>query len=290
MELKPHEVPPDMLATVAEVTPGFQVEGVLHRSATSVLLAGNVWGDPAVAKLLTSAVPFWRETFAREIDTYRFFEEHPPPFRVARLLAADELRPLLVLERLPGEQLLPDRHPAAEMPPRRLAALFTAIGRVNGWREPVGVLPPVLDYRSRLERHRRDGLLTLDEAEQLGALLGAVTAREFCHGDPVPPAVVRPSAGLDEGDYAFVDWAFAGTFLPGFDLAKIWVVLRATFGVRSEIEDRVRAAGAQAWQAFLVNLAFVLTQELRNRAAAGGARLAALEADWRLLREWLAAE
>jgi hypothetical protein len=284
-----HRVPTALADAVVGVCPGFVADAILHRSTTSVLVAGTVWGEPAVAKLLMSSVPFWRETFAREIDTYRFFAEHRPPFTVPPLLAADERAPLLVLGRVAGEKLLPNRYPAEELPPRRLAALFTALGRVNGWREPVGVRPPVLDYRSRIERHRRDGQLTLDESDRLLALLDAAgEPDEFCHGDVVPPHVLRPATELDEGGYAFVDWAFAGTFLPGFDLAKTWTVLRATFGVRSEIEDRVRAAGDRAWRAFLVNLAIVLTQELRNHAASGGALLAALEEDWRLLGDRIA--
>ena len=47
----------------------------------------------------------------------------------------------------------------------------------------------------------------------------------------------------------------------------------------------MRAAGDAAWRAFLVNLAIVLAQELRNQAGSGGERLSGLEQDWRLLRD-----
>src|SRR5918995_587213 len=71
-----------LAATVTGVCPGFAVADVLHRSPTSVLLAGEVWGEPAVAKLLLSSSPFWREKFPRESDAYLLFLPHRPPFRV----------------------------------------------------------------------------------------------------------------------------------------------------------------------------------------------------------------
>jgi hypothetical protein len=282
-----------LAATVSGVCPGFVPSGVLHRSATSVLLAGAVWGDPVVAKLLVSDSPFWRETFAREIDVYRFFDRHHPPFLVPRLVVADDRHPLLVLEHLTGTPIARGRYPAEEIPPRRLAAVLTALRRVNDWHAPIGVLPRILDYRNRLERYRRGGQLNEKEHAQLLALLGAVgDAAQFCHGNLMMSHVLRRQDDYKEGDYAIVDWAFASVFLPGFDLARMWTLLRATFGVRSEIEDSVRGRSQQEWNAFLVNLAVVLAQELRTHREQPSSperdeRLAGLEQDWLTVRDRL---
>jgi hypothetical protein len=283
-----------LASSVTAICPGFVSSGILHRSPTSVLLAGEVWGEPAVAKVLVSSSPFWRETFVREIDTYRYFERRRPPFAAPRLIAADDRPPVLVMERVNGEPLLDERYPKVEIAPRRLAALFTALRRVNSWQAPVGERPRMLDYRSRLDRYRRGGQLTSTEAAHLAALLTAVgDAGEFCHGDLVLSHVLRRVDDYKEGDYALVDWAFAGIFLPGFDLAKLWTVLRATFGVRSEIEDSVRGRGALAWNAFVVNLAVVLAQELRTHREAPSTperdeRLAGLQRDWLVVRDRMA--
>jgi hypothetical protein len=280
-------------AAVSGVCPGFTVAAVLHRSPTSVLLAGEVWGEPVVAKLLVSNSPFWRETFTREIDVYRFFERHRPPFRVARLVAADERHPLLVLERLDGVPVSTARYPAEEISSRQLAAVFTVLRRVNDWRAPIGELRRVLDYRSRLERYRRAGQITEQEHGHLTALLAAVgDALEFSHGNLMLPHVLRRLDGYKEGQYALVDWAFASVFLPGFDLARLWTLLRATFGARSEIDDSVRGRGQLAWNAYLVNLALVVAQELRtHREQPAGTerdeRLAGLEQDWLMIRDRL---
>jgi hypothetical protein len=279
---------------VLRVCPGFAMGEVLHRSATSVLIGGDVWGDPVVAKVLVSGSPFWRETFAREIDVYRFFDRERPPFVAPRLVAADDRHPLLVLERLPGTRVAEERYPTEQIRSERLAAVFTAQRRVNAWRAPIGVLPRVLDYRSRLERYRRGGQLTDEEYGEVRTLLGAVgEATEFCHGDLMLRHVLRHvEAGYREGGYGIVDWGFAGVFLPGFDLARIWTLLGAVFGARSEIDDTVRGRGQLAWHAFLVNLVVVLAQELRTHreqpsGPEGDARLAGLERDWRVVRDRL---
>ena len=280
-------------AAVAGACPGFAVAEVLHRSPTSMLLAGEVWGEPVVAKLLLSNSPFWRETFTREIDIYRFFERKRPPFRVARLIAADDRHPLLVLERLDGVPVSTARYPTEEISSRQLAAVFTALRRVNDWRAPIGELRRVLDYRSRLERYRRGGQLTEGEYGHTTALLDAVgDAVEFSHGNLMLPHVLRRLDGYKEGHYALVDWAFASVFLPGFDLARLWTLLRATFGARSEIDDSVRGRGQLAWNAYLVNLVLVLAQELRtHREQPSGPerdeRLAGLEQDWLMIRDRL---
>jgi len=282
-----------LAAAVRRVSPGFVAAEVVHRSATSVLLGGEVWGEPVVAKGLVSQSPFWRETFAREIDTYRFFDRQRPPFQVPKLMVADDRHPLLVLERLDAAPISTSRNPTEEIPTRQMAAVFTALRRVHDWRAPIGLLPRPLDYRSRMERYRRGGQLTEDEYGQVTKLLADVgDASEFCHGDLVLPHVLRRMDGYKEGDYALVDWAFAGVFLPGFDLARLWTVLRATFGVRSEIEDSVRGRGQDAWNAFLVNLTVVLAQELRTHREQPSEperdeRLAGLEQDWRTIRDRL---
>jgi hypothetical protein len=289
--------PPDDVDQLAHAVsahcPGFTASGLMHRSATSVLLSGDVWGQPAVAKLLISPVPFWRETFAREIDVYRFFERNPPPFRVPSLIAADEQHPFLVLERVDGVPVAGARYPTREIPPRHLAAVFTALRRVNEWRAPVPVLPRILDYRGRLERYRRAGQFTDSEYTAVATLLGAVgEASEFGHGDLMLRHVLRRQQDYRENDYALLDWAFASVFLPGLDLARLWTLLRTTFGVRSEIEDTTRGRGEKAWFAFLVNLAIVLAQELRTlREQPSGPthdeRLAGLEEDWLTVRRHL---
>lgn len=282
-----------LAAAVTGICPGFTMSGVLHRSPTSLLLDGDVWGEPAVAKVLVSTSPFWRETFVREIDLYRFFERHRPPFKVPGLIAADDRYPLLVLERVDGASLSTARYPTEEVSSRQLAATFTALRRVNDWRPPVRELPRILDYRSRLDRYRRGGQLTADEHAHVTTLLSTVgDTAEFCHGNLALPHVLRRLDGYKEGDYALVDWAFASVFLPGFDLAKLWAILRATFGARSEIDDSVRGRGQLAWNAYLVNLVIVVAQELRtHREQPSGPerdqRLSALEQDWLTIRDRL---
>ena len=72
-----------LLALVHEVSPRFLPGQVLHRSATSFVVAGTVDLAPVVAKVLSGGSPFWREHFLRELEAHRLFAAVPPPVRVA---------------------------------------------------------------------------------------------------------------------------------------------------------------------------------------------------------------
>lgn len=94
-----------LLGLVYEVCPRFVPGTVLHRSATSFVVAGSVDLSPVVAKVLAGGAPFWREHFLREVEAYRLFESVPPPVRTPQLLAADAERGVLLLERVFGRPL-----------------------------------------------------------------------------------------------------------------------------------------------------------------------------------------
>lgn len=267
---------------VSTLCPGYSFHDVLHRSSTSVLLRGTVWGDPVVAKVLVSDSPFWRQTFVREIDNYRLFVRTRPPFRVPGLVAADDRGHVLVIEYIDDKPVSGERRPTDRVPSEQLAATFTALRRVNSWPAPADELTRVLDYSSRFDRYRRDGQLGADEHQALSeTVLELGDAVQFCHGNLDLRHVLRHQEEYREGEYTLIDWSFAGMFLPGFDLARLWTLLRATYGVRSEIQDTVRAMGDHAWDAFVVNAAICVAQELRTH------RDFEREQDWATIRAWL---
>jgi hypothetical protein len=86
-----------------------------------------------------------------------------------------------------------------------------------------------------------------------------------------------------------VDWEFAGFFLQGFDLAMLWVLLYSTPAARDRIRDIIRRTGEKGETLFLVNLAVVLTREIRIHrelppAPTRDALLATLWEDWTAVR------
>ncbi len=272
-----------MLELVHALCPGFVAGEVLHRSATSLVVAGTIDFAPVVAKVLASGSPFWREHFRREIEAYRLFEETPPPVRVPRLVAADQGRAVLVVERLFGRPVAEERHPASAIPSGELAGAFTQLRRLNAWRPEWGG-PWRVEYAPRIERAHRQRLLDgRDRAAVLALAERAAGQYEFAHGDLVLNNVLKI-----EGGFGFVDWAAAGEYLPGFDLAQLWVLLGDLHGPRLVVEDMVGDGGPDAEAPFLVNLALLLGRELRTfehrRDDVGQARYARLAEAWEDVR------
>lgn len=250
-----------LLAQVYAVSPRFLPGEVLHRSATSLVVAGTVDMAPVVAKVLAGGSPFWREQFVREIEAYRLFATVRPPVRVPELVAVDDRRMVLVLERLFGRPLAYDRHPSSPIPSQELAGALTQLRGLNAWRPGVGEAWQV-NYAPRIERAHRQGALDDTDRAALDVLVArSAGRREFCHGDMVLANVVKTAT-----EYGFVDWSSAGLYLPGFDLAQVWVLLGEVPGPRLAIEDMVDDAGPDAWPPFLVNLLLLLGRELRTFA------------------------
>jgi aminoglycoside phosphotransferase (APT) family kinase protein len=270
-----------LLALVHEVSPRFLPGQVLHRSATSFVVAGTVDLAPVVAKVLSGGSPFWREHFLRELEAHRLFAAVPPPVRVPELVAADDRRMVLVTERIFGRPLAYDRHPTLPLPSGELAGAFTDLRRLSRWR-PAGGLPASwqVNYAPRIDRAHRQGMFDDGDRAAVEALAARCAGRwEFAHGDPVLDNVLKTGTG-----YAFVDWASAGLYLPGFDLALLWVLLGELHGPRPVVEDMVDDGGPAAWPPFLVNLALLLTRELRQFGhrtdPVGLARRARLTQSW----------
>jgi len=271
---------------VIEVCPAFVPDEVLRRGPTSFVVGGTADLFPVVAKVLVGESPFWRERFAREIEAYRLFGAVAPPFRVPRVFAADGRRWVLVTERVLGRPVASERVPTRDIPTAELAGAFTELRRLNDWNPPVDESWRV-NYTARLDRAHRQGLLDDTDRDALQVLLiRSAGSRQFCHGDVALDNVFRVADG-----FVFLDWGAAGLYLPGFDLALLWVLLGELPGPRLVVEDMVGDGGPQAWAPFLVNLTLLLGRELRAHEhrtdPVGLQRLAGLRAAWSDVRDRL---
>ncbi|MFF7361389.1 phosphotransferase [Streptomyces sp. NPDC008125] len=255
------------IASVQRICPEFNPVQVLRRSGRSVLIVGMTGRTTAVAKCLLDHSPAWTERFRHEIATYRSFVRHRPPVRVPRLIAADPENCTLVIERMPGRVAALTRHPL-EAPPRTdVRQVLGAIRRVNEWRPPAGLFDAPLDYASRISRYHELGLFTDRDLGDLQKLLHGLAVAggrqgmgQFCHGDALLSNILLSPTGP-----VLLDWEHAGWYLPGYDLATLWTVLGQDAVVaRREISKLAQARGADARDAFLVNLMLVLTREIRT--------------------------
>lgn len=284
------------LATVcAEVCPGFRPLGRVA-ARKSELLAGLVDGVPAIAKRLARPDEVWAWYLQREIAIYRAFAAAPPAIRVPRLLAADEARGVLVIERLPGPPLATRRRPREAVSAADVAALVEVRRAIAAWGGPVPPEPP----RSSRAARRIAARLLEDPAEPrawfhggvarcaAAGILGAETARRIDDAFAAHPAIAFGHGDLllrnaiRDGDrIGLVDWECAGPHLEDWDLALLWIQLDA--GARGPIEAAVSAGGAPRWRAFLGLVAFALAREVAFlrafRAAPGSPALARLGAE-----------
>ncbi|WP_424887122.1 aminoglycoside phosphotransferase family protein [Streptomyces sp. XH2] len=276
------------MARIRHLRPGFVPAELMHASGKSILIAGTCAAEPAVAKVLTSREAFWREKFAREVAAYLAFAHSAPPVRVPRLIAADAEQGVLLLERLPGQRLSPDRYPPLPLAGQDVTPAVDALGALAQWTPAPGAFAQGWNYEHRLDRYLGYGLIQESDHHALTHLLQeAGSARCFAHGDPLPGNIL-----LDHRRVGLLDWEFAGYYLRHLDWALLWVLLHATPAARTLIEERVAAGGPAHQAAFSVNRAMLLTRELRSHqelpaAPWQQARLAALTRDWDALRaDW----
>ncbi len=201
-----------LVGLALEVCPGFAPGEVVYRSRTSLVVGGTLDGVEALAKVRT---PDWRRQCLREIDTYDLFDAVPPPVPVPRRFASDKERAVLVMERLAGEVLAPDRFPVTPVSPKDLAGVLAAVERLRHWR-PAPAEGWSVDYRGMLDGVRAQGVFDDEHWTSLLRLLElSGPPREFGHGDLVLANVVR-----SRGREVLIDWASSALYLPCLDLAS----------------------------------------------------------------------
>jgi hypothetical protein len=260
---------------------------VLRCSGKTLLAAGDLAGRPVVVKVLLDGGGFWQARWRHEIGIYRAFAQEPPPVRVPALVRTDGVR-FLVLERLDARPLDTERYPGHRLTAAQTEPCLAAVRALSTWRPASGQFAPVWDYPDRVSRYHAAGHLTDTDRDALHRLLARCgRAGEIGHGDPLPSNMLLTA----DGGCALVDWEFAGTFLPGFDLAMLHTLLGAnTPAIRTRIDQVVTDTGIQ--EQFAVNLAMVLTRELRIHrelpdSPERARRLAFLDTAWTQARDRL---
>ncbi|MFD8912419.1 aminoglycoside phosphotransferase family protein [Streptomyces sp. NPDC059575] len=251
---------------VHRICPEFAPVQVLRRTGRSVTLVGTAGRSTAVAKCLLDHSPSWAERVRHEIAAYRSFVRHRPPVRVPRLIAADPDNCTLVIERVPGRVAALQRHPMDAPARPDIRTALGAICRLNAWRPPAGTFDAPLDYAARINRYHELGLLTDRDLGDLQKLLHGIAHSagrqgmgQFCHGNALLSNILLSPTGP-----VLVDWEHAGWYLPGYDLATLWLALGSAPDARRHISQIAQFGGPASRDAFLVNLMLVLTREIRT--------------------------
>lgn len=256
---------------------------VVRGTGKSLLVAGVMDGEPVIAKILITEDPFWVAKWQHEIDIYRSFERERPPVQIPQLKWTNGLN-ALILEWIGGPPADEGRYLSRPLDPGDISALVAAVQAIGTWQPAVPGSPALrvmVDYRRRIERYHRRGFFTAADRGALIQLLDrAGDRRQFGHGDLLPANVLFGAAHT----CTLVDWEFGGQYLPGYDLATLYVLLGGAAPlIRQVIEGAVGASGTGP--EFSVNLACILVRELRihqelTATDAARARLPGLRAEW----------
>ncbi|MEV6927803.1 GAF domain-containing protein [Dactylosporangium sp. NPDC051485] len=232
---------PDRTLWTPRLPPGLVLDPRPRPGGPDITLAGRWHGEPVTVVIRAADDPAAVRRFDRRVAVAQAFRRDPP------LVRADEYRwhdeRTLVVARAAGEPLRPDPDPAQSSAVIRLAALLST------WRpDPPDAAAWTVDYPAWIARHERTGQLTADDARRLRVLLGRCGEdRTFAHGNLTPGSIVR----LASGRLALTDFAAAGMYLAGFDLATLALAAPDTPS-RPDIDDRV--SDADIAEPFAVNL------------------------------------
>ena len=256
---------------------------VVRGTGKSLLVAGVTDSEPVIAKILITEDPFWVAKWQHEIDIYRSFEQERPPVRIPQLKWTNGLN-ALILEWIGGPPADEGRYLSRPLDPGDISALVAAVQAISTWQPTMPGSPALrvmVDYRRRIERYHRRGFFTAADFGALTQLLDRTgDRRQFGHGDLLPANVLFGPGHT----CTLVDWEFGGQYLPGYDLATLYVLLGGAAPlIRQLIEGAVAASGTGP--EFSINLACILVRELRihqelNAADAARARLPGLQAEW----------
>lgn len=241
--------------------PLFVPDGPAWHTETSLLIPGLAGQAAVVAKHPVDPRPFWQARARHEITVYTAIANAgPPPVPLPRMTAADRDLPVIVLTRLPGLLLAPDRFPAIPLPPSGLARLLDAVRALNGWNHPaLAVIPPDTDYPAQFQTLPAD-LFNPGEPERLARQVTQLARRlgtRIEHGDPHPGnALVSPGSPV-----ALIDLESLAPRLPGYDLAVLWTVTGPHHEAREQIIRRI-GPSPHEHAAFWLNAVLVISREI----------------------------
>ena len=269
-----------MLDALRQVCPGFTVDGPPIRTGTSLLLPGRTAGNPVLAKHPVDPRAFWQDRCRLEITVYQALaREAPGPVLTPALITADPGYPLLVITRLPGRPLHPDRYPAGPVPAGVLNRMLDALDALHRW-TPSPAFPDDSNYHSQFAGYGGDPIPAPDLGRIARLCDTAMPTVQPEHGD------AHLANALDTPDgTALVDLESTAWRPAGYDLAKLWVFLAASPRSRTAI---MAAASGQPrlltgfWvAAALVTAREITSHQLHPGLPAAPRRLCQLHADLR---------
>jgi hypothetical protein len=252
---------PSLFEEIERKIPGLKLERIHKKTGKNLIYQGHLNGTSVAVKMLNSNASQWIHKFTHEIDTYIEFSNTTAPVRVPRLIYTDRKLSMIVLEWIDGVPLATERYPVDSIPNNILNSLIIDIQRIENWIPTRSQGPEIVksQYLTRATKYHERKLLTdLDMNWVRHQLTEMEPTTSFCHGDLLLSNCLKAESG-----FAFVDWEYAGTCLPGYDLALIWILLCRDPNARNQVLQSALNQAGDASQTFALNVALLLARELK---------------------------
>lgn len=202
----------------------------LLRTSRSLVVADPAAGT--VTKVCRTRRSGLRALFLHELRVNRLLVDAPPPFPFARMLRSDRRAQTMVFEAVPGPAYGPKF--ALDLDDGDLDDLVALARSTSSYRPRRRWLPRYA-HRSLLHRTATTGVLP--PAARSDLLRFDPGPFVFAHGDITPRNVMRGERGP-----VLIDFEWAGTYPPDYELAFLWFVLIDRTGGRARIEATVPAS------------------------------------------------
>lgn len=191
------------------------------------------------------------------------FDAVPPQFDVPKLLSVDERNFITVVSRIEGTALREGRYLTVPLESQHVEPLILTFASLSSY-VPAHRPKDSVVYEQlgdRFERYSKLGLIRPNDVALLRALSTSGVSPVFGHGDPLPSNVL-----FMDSKYYLIDWEFGDFFLPGYDLAGLHTFAIEDPKLQHSIIDFVTAQGPDFKKSFMLNLANILSREVRTHS------------------------
>ncbi|GAB3841603.1 hypothetical protein [Dactylosporangium cerinum] len=271
--------------------PGFRLDPrpPIRMSRDEVVFRGRFHAETVTIKIRITDTAEARARFVHRVHVYAEFGPTPPPVVAGAYRWSDNDR-FLILSGGPGTMLQTREEPDPALTSAHLRDVVAAAAQLSTWRpdrEDAEIWQ--VDHHRMIDERRRAHTITDDTARRLHDLVDwCEPVRMFAHGSLTMHCVKQ----LPSGRLTFTGFDRAGMYLPGRDLATLYVTLpHDDHAGHRHILDRV--IEVDALEPFAVNLFLAATPVDAPAGTTAAGRAAQWAAFWhardvahRLLRQF----
>lgn len=251
----------NILEKIQTICPVFKPEKLLMCTGKCYLLLGEFQGIKAVTKYLIDSDIYWKNLFLKEIQNYQNFQQYNFPVKIPRLFFADSFNLMMVLEWIESYPLCEERYIPHPLSQQYIELILKELTRLHQWQIKPNIPEEdiLANYKHKIHKYTKLGFLNNKDLTFFNiAIDRCQEIYEFNHGDIILKNVLTTDNCL-----VFIDWEFAGLYLPGYDFALLWTILCGDPYARDRIIQLIEQKSIFTKLAFMINQVVIIARELK---------------------------